>query len=214
MTNPVRAGMIAMAGVLLATRAIAAPCGTLEVSIEVDVQEAPIAMVRDVTLADLRAMSARLQRVPAHAVLGFYAGAVGYAVRSLEIGGAGSTEGTACPGFRLEADLVAVDRRIDIAKDLTRSPCRLRGAVEHYRHHANAASLALHRFAVGLPSKLGPEIREHIRSQPGTSQELRLYVDTLLDAAVDSFTNSLAEVHEKVDAGNEIQRLSAPCDET
>ena len=215
MTNPMKAAMIVAAGVFVSSGAIAAPCDTLSnTSVEVDLQEAPIDMIRDITLADLRAMSAQLRRQPAHPVLGFYAGTVGYAVRSIGVQDAPSANGPACPGLRLEADLIAVDRRIAIANDLAGSPCRLKAAVEHYRHHAAAASLALHRFASELPARLGPEIEQHIRSQPGTPQQLRQYIDTLLTGAVDSFTASLAQVQQEVDTESEIRRLSAPCDET
>ena len=86
--------------------------------------------------------------------------------------------------------------------------------MEHYRHHAAAASLALHRFASDLSARLGPEIEQHMRSQPGTPQQLRQYVDTLLDGAVNRFTASLAEVQQQVDTESEIRRLSAPCEET
>lgn len=209
MINLIKAATIVVAGVFVAFGAIAAPCGALsKTSVEVDVREAPITIVRDITLSDLRVMSARLPQQPAHAVLGFYAGTVGYAIRSIEVRDARS-----CPNFQLDADLVAVDRRIAVANDLAGPPCRLRAAMEHYRHHAAAASLALHRFASNLPATLGPEIEQHIRSQPGTPEELRQYIDTLLDGAVDHFMTSLTQVQEGVDTESEIRRLSAPCDE-
>lgn len=216
MIKSVKIAILLLAGVFLASNnVVAAPCKKLPgTSVEVDVQEAPITMIGNMTLAGLGAMSARAPQLPGHAVLGFYAGTIGYAVRSIEVQDARSFKDPACLTFQLEADLVAVDRRIAIAKDLASSPCRLKAAVEHYRRHAAAASLALHRFASELPAQLGPEIQQHMRAQPGTPQELRRYVDTLLDGAVDRFTASLAQVQEDVDTESEIRRLSAPCDET
>ena len=215
MISVIKAAVIVVGGVFVASGANAAPCSTLpSTAVEVDVQEARIVMIRDIASADLRAMSARVGRPSVHPVLGFYAGTVGYSVRSIEVQDAQSANGPACSGFRLEAALVAVDRRIAIAKDLAGSPCRLRAAVEHYTRHAAAASLALHRFATELPATLGPEIEQHIRSQPGTSEELRKFVDSLLDGAVDRFTASLAQVQQEVDTESEIRRLSAPCNET
>jgi hypothetical protein len=209
MIKLIKAATIVMAGVFVAFGALAAPCAALpNTSVEVDVREAPITMIRDITLSDVRVMSARLPRQPAHTVLGFYAGTVGYAIRSIEV-----LDAQSCPNFQLDADLVVVNRRIAVANDLAGSPCRLRAAMEHYRHHAAAASLALHRFASNLPATLGPEIEQHIRSQPGTPEELRQYIDSLLDGAVDRFTTSLTQVQEGVDTESEIRRLSAPCDE-
>jgi len=215
MSNPMKAAMIVAAGIFVACGAIAAPCGTLpNTSVEVVVQEAPISMIQDITLEDLRVISAQVRWPPAHPVLGFYASTVGYAARSIEIHDTRLANGPGCLGFQLEADLVAVDRRIAIAKDLPGPPCRLRATVEHYRHHAAAASLALHRFASGLPAKIAPKFEQHLRSQPGTPKELRQYVDGLLDAAVERFMRSLVQVQDEVDTANEIRRLSAPCDET
>ena len=51
-----------------------------------------------------------------------------------------------------------------------------------------------------------------IQSQQGTPDELRQYVNTLLDAALDSFSASLPKLQRNVDTEVEIQRLSAPCD--
>lgn len=215
MISSIKVMTIAVVGLFVASTVNAAPCNRLlDISVEVKVRETPITMIGDITLADLRAMSAQLQRPARHAVLGFYAGTVGYAVRSIEVLDAQSSNGPACPAFRLEADLVAVDRRIAIAQDLAGSPCRLRAAVEHYRRHAAAASLALHRFASELPAQLVPEIQQYMRSHPGPSQELRQHVDMLLKNAVDRFTASVAQVQQEVDTESEIHRLSAPCSET
>ena len=100
MTTPIKAVVILMAGVFVTSGAIAAPCSTpLNTSVEVNVQEAPIIIARDITLADLRAISARLQRPPPHAVLGFYVGTVG----RTEYRGTGSAIGQQPGVFRRPA---------------------------------------------------------------------------------------------------------------
>ncbi len=212
MKNPMML-MIVGAAAFAATEAFATPCARRpNISVEVNVQEAPIAITQNIALEDLRAVSARLRQLPAHPVLGFYAGTLGYTLSGIEAADAQSGSAPACPDFRLKADLVAVDRRIAIASDLVGSPCRLRAALDHYRHHAGAASLALHRFAAGLQTKLELEIEQHIQSQQGAPDELRQYVNSLLDAALGSFSASLPQLQRNVDTRDEVQRLSAPCD--
>ena len=208
MINPMTA-MIVAAATLITTGASAGPCaGQPSISVEVNVQEAPITIVQDIPLESMRAVSAQLPQQPAHPVLGFYAGTIGYVLRAYEI----SSDSSACPGFSLKADLVAVDRRIAVASDLVGSHCRFKAALDHYQHHAAAASLALHRFASELPAKLSPEIEEYIQARQLTSGEARHYADTLLDTAVGNLSASLPQVQKNVDTKDEIQRLSAPCD--
>ena len=90
--------------------------------------------------------------------------------------------------------------------------------MEHYRRHAEAASLALQRFAAELPGALGPEVDRYVRSRPRPPQaddgDLRRYVDILLGQSVETFTASLANVQAAVDSPEEIHRLTVPCGET
>jgi hypothetical protein len=215
MTKSTKAAMLLTVAMFVAPQAIAGTCDTSSTaSVEVDVQEAPITLVHDLKLADLRALSARIGRPPAHAVLGYYAGTVGYTVRSIELQNTRAPDGQMCIGLRFDAALIAVDRRIAVANDLEGSPCRVRAVIDHYRHHAAAASLALQSFASKLPAELEAEIKQHIRSRPGAPEELRQFIDGLLDGAVERFTTSLAEVQQGVDTESEIRRLSTPCDQT
>ncbi len=149
MIQAIKAVLVIVAGLIAASETVAAPCASRSLAIvEVDVQEAPVVMHGEFRLTELRAMSAQLRRPPIHPVLGFYAGTVGYTLRSVDVRDVPSeTTGQAYPHIIIQAGLIAVDRRIAIAGDLSASPCRLRAAVEHYHHHAMAASLALHRFA-------------------------------------------------------------------
>ena len=90
--------------------------------------------------------------------------------------------------------------------------------MKHYLRHAEAASLALQRFAAELPGALGPEIDRYVRSRPRPPQaddgDLRRYVDILLGQSVETFTASLANVQAAVDSPEEIHRLTVPCGET
>jgi len=210
---------LVLIGILMAisgARAAACDRGPT-IAIEVGVGEAPVILHEDISLSELQEMSAQLRRPPAHPVLGFYAGTIGYALRHIDF----LTEATPtvnarpCPQLDIRAELVAVDRRIVVASDLSAVPCRLRAAIKHYRHHAAAASLALHQLAAGLPSRLGSEIDWYLRSHPGSSPadqlDLRQYVDGLLDQAVKTFSASLADIQDSVDSVDEIRSLSAPC---
>jgi len=214
MTHPMMLIIVAVAS-CVSTGTFAAPCARPpNVALEVNVQEAPVAITQDITFDDLKAVSARLGQQPAHPVLGFYAGTLGYTLSGIEPADAESGSVFGCPNFRLEAKFVAVDRRIVIVRELVGSPCRLRAALDHYRRHADASSVALHRFASGLQAKLGQEIERRIVLAKGTPDELRHYVDTRLDAALGGFSASLPELQRKVDTKEEVQRLSASCDRT
>jgi hypothetical protein len=207
--------MIVVGALFAVSGAIAEPCVRQpNTSVEIAVQEAPIVIMRDIPLAYLRAISTRLRRQPAHPVLGFYAGIVGYKLDSLNVGSAPSANDPVCLTFQLKAELVVVDRRVAVASDLDGSPCRLRAALEHYRHHAAAASLALHRFAAELQVKLGPEIERHMQLQPSTPEALHQYINVILDDNVGIFNDSLLQVQKDVDTESEIRDLSAPCDRT
>lgn len=214
MKSALRIAFAAVAGLFVASWAIAAPCKpSADTIVELRVREEPVEAFRPITLAELQALSANVKRPP-HAVLGFYAGSVGYAVQSMSREITRPEDGERCPGYRLEAALVSVDRRIAVGSDLATSPCMLRAATEHYRLHAEAASVALRRFAAGLQARLGPAIDTHIRSRPVDPRELRAYVDSLMDKAVASFTTSIPGVQREVDTEAEIRRLSAQCQET
>lgn len=213
MVQAIKATLVVAATLMMASQAAAAPCpGQSAPVVEVDVQEAPVTMYGELSLLELQAMSAQIRYAPAHPVLGFYTGTVGYALRGMDVQEVPSgINGKSCPRLTIQADLVVVDRRVAVANDLSVSPCRLKAAVKHYRHHATAASLALHRFAAELPAKLGSEIEQHVQDGLDASQGLRRYVESLLDHAVESFSASLAHVQASVDTPGEVQSLLAPC---
>lgn len=217
MLKAILATLVLMPACIAASEAFAAPCDRQKpaTAIEIDVQEAPVAIHGEFSLAELEAMADQFRRPAAHPVLGFYAGTVGYTLRSLSIQDASSrTDSETCPRLSVEASLVAVDRRIAVARDLSAFPCRFRIAMEHYRHHTAAASLALDRFASELPGRLGPEIQRYAQTHSGSLQEIHLHVEGLLDGAVKAFSASLAQVQADVDSVDEVQKLSAPCSDT
>lgn len=207
--------MIFVAATLLgASVARAAPCSPApRVAIAIGVEEAPVAIEKGFTLANLMAASAQLQRTPVHPVLGFYAGKIGYALRRIELIAAPADDISQCTSVRVEASMVVVDRRIGIASELDTMPCRRNAALDHYRRHADAASRALHNFAAALPAKLEAAIEQRLHTQQA-SEELRSLVNASLDEAVGRFNASLHAIQDKVDRGSDVIRLSAPCDET
>lgn len=138
-----------------------AACGPASaVLVEVAVREAPLVIERNLSVADLQAMSAQLGGRVAHPILGLYAGTVGYTVRDLQVvvGPPGAFAQARCPGLRIQADLVVVDRRIVIASDLSGTSCLLGAALDHYRRHATAAQVALQEFPSSLPAAIAPEV--------------------------------------------------------
>jgi hypothetical protein len=221
MVRMLQAAFILTAIVMAVSGARAATCDRdPAVAVEVGVREAPIILHDDLSLSDLREMSARLRRPPAHPVLGFYAGTIGYALLRMDLLSEASPtlDARPCPLLGVRAELVAVDRRIVVASDLSAAPCRRRAAIEHYQHHAAAASLALHQLASGLPGRLESEIDRYVRRHPALSQADRLdlhqYVDGLLERAVKTLSASMADIQASVDSVDEIRSLSAPCGDT
>lgn len=218
--NVVWAGMIAAMMASVAARVHAAPCrSSPSAVVDIDVRETPIVMQSDLSLADLRAMSANLAHPPAHEALGFYTGTVGYTITHIgRVPGPKTTGSTSCPRFEVKAALVAVERRIAVGTDLSNTPCRLRAAVEHYGHHAEAASQALHQAAEALSKTLETEIDRAFQSNPGPPRAEDPVsvpgVRKALDQAVETLTASLAAVQAAVDTPSEIRKLSTACGDT
>jgi len=221
MVNLAQAALVLIAVAVALPGAEAATCERRPaVAVEVGVREAPIIALDDLSLSDLQEMSAQSKRRPAHPVLGFYTGTVGYALRRVDIiSEALLTPGARpCPQLDIQAELVAVDRRIAVANDLSAVPCRLWAAAEHYQHHAAAASLALHQFASKFSRQLELEMNQYLRHHAGMSQAqlpvLRQYVSSFLDRAVATFSGALVGIQASVDTHQEIQSLSASCSDT
>jgi len=185
----------------------------------VSVREQPLTRRRDLSLAMLGALSEQARHRPNHAILGFYAGSVGFVPPEFGIlteAPAGVSRGVPCPHLEVRSELVAIDRQVVIASDLRRSPCLLRAATAHYERHAEIASRALHRFAAELPATLGPEIDRYVRIRPLLPQagndQLRSIVEGLLTRSVTEFTARMAMLQEAADTPDEVRNL-APCDD-
>ena len=212
-------GLIAL--VMAVPGAQAATCSRRPaIAVQVDVHEAPIIAHDNLSLSELQRMAAQAKRPPAHPVLGFYTGTIGYTLQRADVLNEASPtlDAEPCPRLDIQAGLVAIDRRIAVARDLSAAPCRLRAATEHYRRHAAAASLALHRFAAELPRTLESEMERYVLSHPGLSQaqqpDVRQHVESLLDRAVKMLSASLAEIQAGVDTPSEVRSLSTACGET
>lgn len=203
-----------------AAQANAAPCRFPPPAVvDIDVREASIVMQSDLSLADLKAMSARSARPPAHEALGFYTGTVGYTLTHVgRVPGPEAAGSTSCPRFEVKASLVAVERRIAIGADLANAPCRFRAATEHYGHHAEAASQALHRAAEDVSKMLEAEIDRALQSPPDPPRAEDPVsvpgVRKALDQAVETLTASLPAVQAAVDTPSEVRKLSTACGDT
>jgi hypothetical protein len=206
-----------IAAVSSALAGSAATCGSIGMAaFVIGVREGPIMMRDDFSLADLRSMSALLGPPPAHPVLGFYSATVGHSLPDITIVTGPSAGGnTGCPQTVIHAELVATDRSIQVANDLSSAPCLQKAAIGHYRRHADAASKALHAFAAERTHTIAKEIDSYVRGRRGPSQtdagDLGRYASRLLDQAVERFSESLRNVQAAVDSPAETRRLTAAC---
>ena len=191
MVNLAQAALVLMTDAVAVPGAEASTCDRRPaVAVGVGVREAPVIALDDLSLSGLQEVSAQSKRHPAHPVLGFYTGTIGCALRHVDIISEASPtpDVRPCPQLDIQAELVAVDRCIAVANDLSAVPCRLWAVAEHYRHHAAAASLALHQFASEFSRQLELEINQYLRRHAGPSQarlpNLRQHVSSFLEHAV------------------------------
>lgn len=179
----------------------------------VSVLEAPLSVRSDFNLADLGAMASRLSQAPPHPALGFCQGVVGYRLRVTASDTAGPP--SSCPRVEVRAQLVALERRIEVGSELRDSPCELRAALAHYRRHAAAASLALRAYAADLDGRLREEVARDLRGHPPRSAAdlaaLEGRLGAFLDASLAAFNQSLPAVQAGVDASREAHALGTGC---
>lgn len=217
----VTANTFLIAAALLGLPAGASGCESLAPTVFVfGIDEQPITTQRDLSLATLSALSARVGHRPVHPILGFYVqttAVMSSQVRIVTPEAPSTGRQASCPYLEVSSELVATDRRIEIASDLSRTPCLLRAATAHYERHAAAASQALRRYAIDLPTKLGPEVDRFISSRADQDRtmddKLRSFVDDLLTRSLASFPAFLVTAQEEVDSPEEVQSLS-PCEDT
>jgi len=156
---------------------------------------------------DVRGLSERSQHRPNHAILGFYAGNVGFVLPEVEIlteTPAGATRGVPHLLLEVRSELVAMENQLAITGDLRRSSCLLRAATAHHQRHAEAASPeALQRFGAELPTTLGPEIGRNVHSRPflpkAGNDQMRSFIEGTLPRSVAEFTARLAVLQELAD---------------
>jgi len=213
--------MFFLAAALVSLPASAFGCENLAPTVFVlSIDEKPITTQHDLSLATLSALYARVGHRPVHPILGFYVQttAVMSSQARIMTPEAPSTGGQAsCPYLEIRSELVAKDRRIEIASDLSRTPCLLRAATSHYEHHAAAASRALRRYAIDLSTKLGPEVDHFIGDRADQDRtiddKLQSFVDDLLTQSLSSFPAFLVTAQKEVDTPEEVRNLG-PCQET
>lgn len=211
--------MLGSALLVLLVTAAAIPAANAEscdgaTSVGITVQQAPLSVRTDFSLTELNTMPMQRSQAFRHPVLGLYASRVGYRLTDVSI--LPQADGGRCPRIRVQAELVAVDRRIEIGSDLLSDPCRFDAALAHYRRHATTASLALQQFAIVLPRQLQPQVNHYIASypvRPATDDAaLRNHVSRLLDESVDAFSRSLGPIQADVDSPGEVRSLVTACD--
>jgi len=169
-------------------------------------------------LSELETASSLVVPVAKHPALGFSGMTVGYARPLIIIDAVPGPETgrLPCPRVGVKTELVVTDQRLEIARDLRL--CQVPAVIAHYRRHAAAASLALHRFATELSPRLEEQVefylRENSLSTGADIAELQDYLDESLDQALGAFIVSVPDFQQVVDTPAEIRALNEPCSST
>lgn len=189
-----------------------------QIAVRVAVREPPVSVKTSFDLLELSAMLSRSTSVAKHPAFGFYRLDIGYAQPRIvmETSSDPGNGPVPCPSVLIDAELVVTDQQIEIARDPT--ACQLPAVISHYRRHAAAASLALHRFAAGLAPDLKRQVVAYLGDPPLRSESdadaLRGRVSELLDEAVGVFMASVPKLQEGVDTPAEIRSLTESCSST
>ena len=179
-------------------------------AIQVTVQSVPLSMRTDFDAAEIRAMAPGQHN---HAPLGFYRHDVGYRLAV----SVSRPIGELCPEVTVDAELVEVQRDIEIARDLRENQCQMRAVVQHYRLHADASDAALRRAARELPAKLRWTMLQSLGTENNAStlkNDLRGKLGGVLDDAIAAFSRAAPAIRDAVDARSELQKRLSGCSNT
>lgn len=206
MQAAIAAGILLAASTSMPARAAGICSEPDRLAIRVSVQTSPVPVRTDFSAAELQAMAPGNHR---HAPLGFYRNAVGYRLAV----SVGEPPPGPCRGVMVIAQLVEVDREIQIASDLLNDPCRMRIAVRHYQRHAEAAEVALQTLAHGLPTTLRDTVLQTARTDDDASFQAHLEtsLNGVVDTAVAGFSKHSPEIRDAVDSPPELQKLKHGC---
>ena len=175
-------------------------------AIRVAVRSPPVPVHTDFTTAELQAMAPSAHR---HAPLGFYRDTVGY---RLKVSVRARPE-SSCLAVAVDAQLVEVQREIQVSSNLVVDPCLMRIVVSHYQRHAEAADEALQDVAGDLMTKFRDIILQMTRVNGDVPLQVRLEgkLNSVLDAAVARFSQSGPAIRNAVDSRSELQKLKHGC---
>ena len=149
----------------------AAQCSSFgQIAVRVAVHEPPVLVKMSFDHLELSAISWRRTSVAKHPAFGFYRLNVGYAQPriAMEASSGPGIGPVLCSSVAVDAELVVTDQQIEIARDLT--PCQVPAVISHYRGHAAAVSLALHRFAADLVPDLKRQVASYLGAHPLRSE--------------------------------------------
>ena len=147
-----------------------------------------------------------------HAPLGFYRNSVGYRLKVT----VRPRPESSCLAVVVDAQLVEVQREIQVASNLVVDPCLLRIVVSHYRRHAEAADEALQDVAGNLMVKFREIVLQMTRVSGDIPLQGRLEasLNSALDAAVAKFSKSGPAIRDAVDSRSELEKLKHGCGST
>ena len=165
----------------------------------------------DFSAADLQAMASKASHAQRHQPLGFYKDTLGYRV----IVDTRREPGNPCPTILVDAQLVEGERVIQIARDLQPTQCLFDAVLSHYRHHAEAAYIALKGLALRLPAMLRAAVEHDAprdsKDDAALRQEIEMRSNAVLDAEIAAYAGSFQTLQSKVDTSAEIRKLDGGC---
>ena len=159
----------------------------------------------DFDTKQLEALATKSGLLRKHPPLGFYAGLFGYTI-DVRFG----RDANSCiriVSIRLNMQLF--DRRIEIADDLRREPCRYQLVLDHYKRHAAADDQVFSVYARRVEQALRKAPSEQILK--GDSSSIKQAVAELAERALASFGAARDAIRDSVDTPEEVAKLVHGC---
>ena len=196
-----------------ATFLVAAMCAqppATEVHVVGHVEE--VAVDSQISLGQLREMSAASSRRGKHSPFGFYFSAVVDAV-TVHIR---NDQQNVCSGpVIINVTLTLTQRLIEIGRELKNGNCQFGTFVQHYRHHAEADAEIFHAYVGKINKTLQDAPLPMMVGQlgaPGVGNEnIARMIRAIMNPVLDDMTVAQTKAPDAVDSPAEIQELTNAC---
>lgn len=199
--GPLLAGM-------LAASAMSNCSGPLRVSADVVSAHGPVETADDFPLAQLRDMAKRVGRTGKHEPLGFYSATLAHSI-SVNLD---TRDADGClTAVIITVRLALIDRHVEIAKELTATPCMFALARDHYARHAAADDAILTRFSRKLGAALQTGTFPMLQGDPGSADQDRETIQQMIEQQVDRLSEARSRERDEVDTPAEVAKLRAGC---